>query len=166
MREGQTTLSVQVDQEVKDSLQSIADSKGVFLSETVRGLLGWESVDIFPNTMKGKRDTDIIMNLALNELLPLNSIELIKEALEHANSDQKKTTLSWLLRRQEFLYQMQKLINDQFIDLIERADAEKMADVFDSFATFIKDVPKTKENLNNLKKACKVNNNRRTFGGK
>lgn len=147
-------LSVQVDDEVYDVVKKEADRRGIFVSELIRGSLGWESVDIYPNTLDTKKDRDLLLAMAVSELFPNEVIDVITNMLKHISNDKKKTTLQWIQKRYSFVFDNLKLVNYELIQFLDSEEVIEIGEVVTSFTHFITNVKKTKTNIRRFIAAC------------
>ena len=155
MSKNQVVISASVPIEVRDKLRLMANNKDVFVSELIRQSLGWEEVEIFPNTLNSKYDMDLLSNMSVSEL-PLNfAIERIDEMLEKVSKPNKVKTLEWIKRRYTWVYENLKMVNMEFIDQIDDENVIIMGEYYNAFLDFINKTNKTKENRKKFIEGCK-----------
>ena len=148
------TLGARVDDDVYLRYQKESIKRNITISDVLRQSLGWELVEIYPEKLKYNKDTDLLMSMAMSELIPSNVIDVVRESLKHVSDTKKKETLEWILRRYVYVYENLKLINDEFIKVIDNDQIVLMGIVFESFAQFMGSVKKNKTNVEKFRKGC------------
>ena len=149
-----SVISVVVDTDIKEALQAVAESNGVFLSDVIRESVGWENAEIKPNSLAGKRDKDLVLAMAVSELFPNTVIDFCKESIKHTKSDSKKKTLEWIKKRYHWIYENMKAVNYQMLEVLDQEYINDNSQIVEDFTRFLQHAKKTKTNLNRFHKVC------------